>query len=345
MGSVSGTGLATSTGHIMSTIRSILAGLFALALAAFAADAAVAATVTIKVGYGAGGTYDISSRLVAQFLGKYLPGNPEVIVQNVPGGGSLKLTKLLLSGEPADGSVIGSISPGMATAPALDPENADFDASKIIWIGSLSSEPAFCVTTKASGIDTMEKFLSQPFLIGASAKNSTTYTQAAIPKNGLGAKYEIVTGFDGVPEIVLAMERGELAGYCSATARDIERGTQGDLNVIGRLGTAPSPELPEVPRFSDAITDPTVKTAAQFIESARDVNYPLMVPPGTPDDIVATLRSAYDKVVVDPEFVAAVKASGELELDPKTGAEMTDILAEHLNADAAVIAAAKALIN
>ena len=88
-----------------------------------------------------------------------------------------------------------------------------------------------------------------------------------------------------------------------------------------------------------------MKAAAQFIEAARDVNYPLMVPPGTPDDVVATLRAAYDKVVVDPEFIAAVKSSGELELDPKTGAEMTSILAEHLTADPAVLAAAKALIN
>ena len=119
--------------------------------------------ITVKVGYGAGGTYDLSSRLVARYLGDHLAGKPDIVVQNVPGGGSLKLTKLMLAGEPADGSVLASISPAMAFAPLLDPDNVDFDPLSIVWLGSLSSEPAYCATSKASGIDTIEKFLSGDF--------------------------------------------------------------------------------------------------------------------------------------------------------------------------------------
>ena len=177
-------------------------GALALAISvasALSAHAFDAKQVTLKVGYGAGGTYDISSRLVAKYLGKFLPGNPEIIVQNVPGGGSLKLAKLMMGSEPADGSVIASISQNIAFAKVVNPSNVDFDPASIVWLGALSSEPGYCATSKASGIDTMEKFLSGNFHIGASSKNSQTYQLAAIVKNGLNAKFDIVTGFSGWP--------------------------------------------------------------------------------------------------------------------------------------------------
>lgn len=333
-------------GDFMAISRACRTGLLAIALVVSSGIAAGAATITLKVGYGAGGTYDLSSRMLAQFLGKYLPGNPDIVVQNVPGGGSLKLTKLMLGSEPADGSVIGSIGPAMAFAPVLDPENADFDSSSIVWLGSLSREPGFCITSKASGIDTMQKFLTSEFHIGASARNSATYQQAALALHGLGAKFDIVTGFDGVPEIELAIERGELAGHCSASANDlIKRGLADHFNIIGAFGTQASPEFPDVPRFSSLIADPTVKAAAEMIESIRDVNYPLMVPPGTPADTVETLRSAYSSATSDPEFIAAVAASGELKLEPTSGAEMSAIIAGHLGADPAVIEAARKLVE
>jgi len=303
-------------------------------------------TITLKVGYGAGGTYDLSSRLVARYLGNFLPGKPEIVVQNVPGGGSLKLTKLMLGSEPADGSVIASIGPGMAFAPTLDPGNADFDASAIIWLGSLSNEPAFCVTRKASGIDTMEKFLGSSFHIGASGKNSATYLQAAMVLRGLGAKFDIVTGFDGVAEIELAMERGELAGHCSASATDLlKKGMMDRVNVIGRLGSSAPAELSQVPRFSAAISDPVVRSGAELIESARDINYPLMVPPGTPDDTIAALRNAYSAMAMDAAFVAEVQSIGEFVFAPTSGAEMSKIVEGHLEADAAVLEAARALVK
>ena len=138
-------------------------------------------------------------------------------------------------------------SSGMAAAPVLDPENADFDGSKIVWLGSLSSEPAFCITTKASARYD-GKVPRRAFPDRRVRQNSTTYTQAAIPKNALGAKFDIVTGFDGVPEIVLAMERGELAGCARHRARRHPSGP-GSFNVIGRIGTAAAAELP-TPRFA-----------------------------------------------------------------------------------------------
>lgn len=327
-------------------VRHGILGLAVLVASAATASAFDLKTITLKVGYAAGGTYDLSSRLVARHLGNFLPGNPDIIVQNVPGGGSLKLTKLMLGSEPTDGSVVASIAPGMAFAPTLDPENADFDASAIVWLGALSNEPAFCVTTKASGIDTMEEFLNTAFHIGASGKNSSTYQQAALVLHGLDAKFDIVTGFGGVAEIELAMERGELAGHCSATATDLLRkGMIERVNVIGRFGSGSPAELELVPQFSAMISDPTMRKGAEFIESARDINYPLMVAQGTPEEIVEVLRSAYSAMTADPAFVAEVQAIGEFDFAPASGQEMSEIVARHLEADAAVLEAAQALVR
>ena len=310
------------------------------------AQAFDAKQITLKVGYGPGGTYDLSSRLLARYLGEFLPGKPEIVVQNVPGGGSLKLAKLMLGSEPADGSVIASISPNMAFAPLLDPENVDLDASSIVWLGALSSEPAFCATTKASGIDTMEKFLSGSFHVGASAKNSPTYQQAAIAKHGLGAKFDIVVGFSGAAEIELAMERGELAGHCSVSVTELaRRGVLKDFNIIGRFGSKSVPAAPDVPRFSAMIDDPVVRQAAEFIEAARDINYPLMVPPGASDDTVRILRDAYTAAASDPRFVAEAQAMGEFTLSATSGEEMTAIIKRQLQADDAIIAAARKLVE
>jgi hypothetical protein len=192
----------------------------------------------------------------------------------------------------------------------------------------------------------MEKFLSGSFHIGASAKNSQTYQLAAIVKNGLNAKFDIVTGFAGTPEIELAMERGELAGHCSASATDLlKKGMLERVNVIGRFGSSTPAELQGVPRFSAGISDPVEKSAAELVESARDINYPLMVPPGTPADTVAALRKAYAEMTADPAFVAEAKAIGEFEFAPTSGDEMSKIVADHLAAEAAVLEAARALVN
>lgn len=317
----------------------------AFAIVASSACAFDAKQITLKVGYGAGGTYDLSSRLMARYLGKYLPGEPEIIVQNVPGGGSLKLSMLMLGSEPADGSVIASISSAMAFAPRLDPANVNFDPSAIVWLGSLSGEPSYCATTKASGIDTMEEFLGGDFLIGASARNSLTYQLAAIVKSGLNANFQIVTGFSGVAEIELAMERGELAGHCSTSIPDLERqGRLEEVTVIGHFGSATNP-YHGVPRFSSLIADPIVRQGAEYIETARDINYPLMTPAGTPEETVALLREAYAAVTSDPEFVAEAKRLGEFVLSPKTGVEMTAIVSRQLQADEAVINAALELLR
>ena len=324
--------------------RVFLLGLVWMLAGLAAAQAVEFKTITIKVGYGAGGNYDLSSRLIARHLGRFLPGHPDIIVQNVPGGGSLKLTKMMLGSEPADGSVIASVSEAMPFAPTFDPANANFDPLTMQWIGALSSEPCLCVTSKASGIDTAEKFLTQEFLIGASGKNSLSYIAAAMVKNGLNAKFGIVTGFEGSADILVASQRGEVAGLCALPYYGIADKLD-QFNILGTIGPGTVAAAPTLPRFSEQIKDPLTRRAAEFIEFSRGFYLPLMAPPGIPRDTLDALRKAYVDMSKDPDFLADAVKMGGITVDITPGEEIAARVAQELKADPAVFEAARNLLK
>ncbi|MBX3580650.1 MAG: hypothetical protein KF810_01970 [Rhizobiaceae bacterium] len=318
-------------------------GMLALALSgsAHAAD-----PVTIQVGYGAGGSYDMASRLVARHLGRFLPGNPEIIVQNVPGGGSIKLAQLLAGGLAADGSIVGGIGPGAALAPLLDPDNVDYDPLSFGWLASLGAVESFCAVSKTSGIETLGDFTSKEFLIGASGKSSTTYLFAALARNALGARFRIVTGFDGVADIELAIERGEIAGHCTFSYKDlVGRGLRDRLNVIARFGRADVKEYNSVPRVSEAVTDPLQRNAADLIESLRDYDFPFVLPAGASAQTIADMRKGFEAMMKDPDFLADARKTDEFNVDPTAGDKLELIVAARLKSDPTVIAAARDLVR
>ncbi|RWE44596.1 MAG: hypothetical protein EOS78_01945 [Mesorhizobium sp.] len=318
----------------------LVAGL-ALAMCA-QAQAVEFKTITIKVGYGPGGGYDQTSRLIARHFSRFLPGNPDIVVQNVPGGGSLKLTKMVLGSEPADGSVIASVSEAMSYAPVLDPQNANFDPLALQWIGSLVNEPTYCLTAKSSGIDTMDKFLQSEFLIGATGKSSVTYIFAALVKNGLKAKFKIVTGFDGTADIELAMQRGEIAGMCGVSSYHISGNT---LNLIGTFGSGTAVSEEKLQRFSDKIEDPKVREAVALIETTLQFHHPLVVPPGTPKETVEALRTGYMEMVRDPAFLADIGKLSEMTVNATSGEDISRLVSKQLKVGPDVFEAARNLVK
>ncbi|MER8490735.1 hypothetical protein NKH53_21035 [Mesorhizobium australicum] len=301
-------------------------------------------TITIKVGYGPGGGYDQTSRLIARHFGRFLPGNPDIVVQNVPGGGSLKLTKMVLGSEPSDGSVIASVSEAMSYAPVLDPQNANFDPLALQWIGSLVNEPAYCLTAKSSGVDTMDKFLRSDFLIGATGKSSVTYIFAALVKNGLKAKFKIVTGFEGTADIELAMQRGEIAGMCGVSSYNIS-GNRDTLNLIGTFGSGTVAGKEKLIRFSDKIEDTKVREAAALIETTLQFHHPLVVPPGTPKETVEALRKGYMEMVRDPAFLADVGKLSEMTVNATSGEDISRLVPKQLKVDPNVFETARNLVK
>lgn len=310
------------------------------------ASAFDARTVAIKVGYGAGGSYDGAARLVSRHIGRFLPGNPEIIVQNIPGGGSMKLMQLLLGAEPTDGSVIGAVGASIAYVPTLDPATASFDPLELGWIGSLGQGENMCVVNRAANLGTAAAFTGEDFLIGASGKSSLSYVLAALARNALGAKFRIVTGFDGVADIDLAMQRGEIAGHCVASSGDLRTTDLGErVDVLLRFGSAAIAGYEAVPRLRDLIGDAALRDAAGVVEASAEYDFPYVLPAGTPEETVEVFRRAFDAMVASPEFIADAARISDIVLRPTSGDELEAIIEKNTGMDAAVLETARTLVR
>jgi tripartite-type tricarboxylate transporter receptor subunit TctC len=304
-----------------------------------------AETLTIQVGYGSGGSYDEAARLIADHISRHLPGTTDVVVENVPGAGSLKLAKMVMASEVTDGSQIATVSSALALLPIFDPKSTDFDPTKVHYLISMTNSASYCITPKAAGIDNMDAFLTQDFKVGATGKDSTTYTYPAAIKNALGAKYEIVTGFESATEIDLAMERGEIGARCGIGLTTLSKGDMMDrYNVVVELAPTPKNEIPGVPFLLDRAPDEATREALELVVSSSTVHLPFIAPPVTTEDALAKLRAAFDGLAADPEFAAAAERQG-FELIMTSGAEVETLIDGFLAADPAVKEAARALVQ
>lgn len=314
-------------------------------VALFLTPAAAAETITLKIGYPPGGGFDLSGRLAARHLGRFLDGNPSIVVQNVPGGGSLKLTEMLQDSEPGDGSVIGSVSPTMATAPLLDPTLDHLRVSEFRWIGGLRNEASVCVTGKNSGIDTVDEFRTNEFLIGASGKTSTTYLHAALVKNLLGARYTIVTGFQGVSDIDAAIQRGEIAGRCSASYSSLRAlGLMDGINVIVAVVSDDHTKTLNIPVLSDFAASPRDREAAEIVTGTLRFHQPLILPSAASTEIVEKYRAAFEKMVVDPEFRADAERLNA-DISVTSGARIDEIVKTFYASPPETVARAREMIQ
>lgn len=306
---------------------------------------AAAETLTIRVGYGPGGSYDEAARLLADHIGKHLPGTTETVVENVPGAGSLKLAKMVMASPETDGSQIATVSSALALLPVFNPDSTDFDPRKVHYLISMTNSASYCITPKASGIDSLDAFLTQDFKVGATGKDSTTYTYPAAIKNALGAKYDVVTGFESASEVDLAMERGEIGARCGIGLTTLSKGDMMDrFNVIVELSPTPKNEIAGVPFLLDRAPDEATRTALQLVVSSGTVHLPFIAPPATSDAALATLRTAFDALAADADFKAAAAAQG-FELITTSGAEVEALIDGFLATDPAVQEQARALVQ
>lgn len=268
-------------------------------------------TVAIKVGYSPGGSYDLVARVIADHLGAHLPGTPDLVVENLPGAGSMKLAKIFSTAGKTDGTEIATVGSALALLPVFEPGNTDYDPRAVHYLASMSNQASFCYALKSSGLTTLDDLLKGTAKVGATGKSSATYTYPAAIKAALGATFDIVVGFEGGAEIDLAMERGEIQARCGTGKDDLLRdGLIDRVNVLAELAPVPRGEFPGVEFLLDRVSDAQTKAAVALVFSTSVVHQPFIVPPGTPADVVATLRAGFDAMVVDPEFIADAKRRG-----------------------------------
>jgi tripartite-type tricarboxylate transporter receptor subunit TctC len=305
-------------------------------------------TVTLFVGYSVGGGYDNYARVLARHLGYHIPGNPSVLPQNMPGAGSLRALNYLYNAAPKDGSAIGTFGRGLAMEPLIGSSPTQFDARKLLWLGSGSDEISLCGTWHASRIKSWNDMQTVPFTVGGEGSGSDPDIFAAMMKNVFGVKLRIVSGYPGSAEVALAVERGEVDGRCGWSLSSLRQMRPDWLPTrqfkpIVQLNLTKSPELPDVPAITAFATSETQRQILKLVLSRQSMARPFAAPPGLPADRAAALRQAFDRTMADQEFIAEARAAG-LEVNPVSGVEIERLVGELYQTPPDVVAQAKAAV-
>jgi tripartite-type tricarboxylate transporter receptor subunit TctC len=282
--------------------------------------------MTLMVGSSPGGGYDAVARLVARNLSRHIPGNPNIIVQNTPGGGSITMSNRIFRGTAQDGTILGLVQRGVLLSQLTKQPGVLFDISKINWIGSVSPEVALVVSWENAQVKTVQDLLAKPLIVGGTGITSDLEASARLLNATIGAKFKIVSGYAGQADVLLAMERGEIEGSADWSWDEIKTRhaaylAQHKINLILQDALRKAPDLPDVPLAIDYVKDPTDRKVAEVYLGLKQIARPIMAGPGVPGDRLAALRKAFVELKDDPEFKADAEKTG-IAVDPTASEEI-----------------------
>jgi tripartite-type tricarboxylate transporter receptor subunit TctC len=284
--------------------------------------------INLYIGTSPGGGYDTYARLLARRLGSYVPGNPTIVPQNMPGAGSNKLASFMYSVAPKDGTAIGAIFSGAILQPLIGDAPTQHDPSKFIYLGNANNEIFVCIARTDAPAKTFAETLSRELIIGATNEGGPTRDFPAMLINLLGAKLRIVTGYAGSNEIILAMERNEVQGTCgvgwsSIIAQHPHWLTNGFARILAQLGAPGHPAMNRmgVPLAIDFAKTDEDRKVINLIYSQLRFGRPFVLPPGTPADRVAALRQAFIAALRDKDTLAEAEKM-KLDLDALSGEDV-----------------------
>ena len=289
-------------------------------------------TISILVSSDPGGGYDTYSRLLAQYLPKYIPGKPTIVVQNMPGGGGLRVAQNLYSVADKDGTKIGNVRASNLLDSILNIRGGDIDPNKYEWIGNMASDTDICSFWHTSGVKSFDDLKKKEILIGGSGKGGQNYSFPMSINKVLGTKMKIILGYKGMGDRLLALEHGELQGNCGMNASSLNS-LHPDLLKDGKLvpvlqsGLRPHHAFKDVPLTQSFATNDHDKKVLTAIYSQMDIARVFAFPPGTPKDRLAIMRKAFNDAMNDPGLKADA-AKQRLDLDAMTGEEVAKVVKE-----------------
>ena len=303
----------------------------------------------IVVGTAAGGGYDLFARAVARHIGAHIPGNPAVIVQNLPAAGGMVMTNQLYASAPRDGSVIGAPINGIPTAPLLAPAGAHFDATRLIWLGSTNREPYVAFVWRTAPVQSLADLRTRELIVGATAPGTTMVDFPLLTNDILGTRFRIVRGYEGTPQINTAIERGELEGqggigWAAVKAQVPQWITERKIKVIAQYGLKRHPDLADVPTMLELATSDPDRQALTMLFARTEYGRPYFLPPEVPAARVEALRRAFDATMRDPAFVADA-AKLQLEIDPMTGEAVQALVGDLAATPPDVVARVRAILE
>jgi tripartite-type tricarboxylate transporter receptor subunit TctC len=288
-------------------------------------------SITMSIGFQAGGGYDLYGRLVAKHMAKHIPGKPNIIVQNMPGAGSMRSAVHLYSVAPKDGTAIATFGRQMGITPLLNP-NAKYDGTRFNWIGSVTNEVSTCVSWHTAPVKTFKDALSKTITLGGDGPGADPDVFANLYKNVFNAQIKLVSGYHGTTPIIIAMERGEVEGLCGYSWSTIKSKHQAwlkekKINILIQAALQKEADIPDVPLALDLATTDQQRQILKVFLTSQEMARPFAAPPGVPADRIAALRTAFQRMLKDPEFLAETKKL-RLDVHPMDGATMEKLLKE-----------------
>jgi len=306
-------------------------------------------SIAITVGFSAGGGYDLNARAVARHLGRHIPGNPSVVVKNMPGAGGATAVRYLDTTAPKDGTSITVFNPGLVTQSIVDPERTNLDFRNMAWVGAAGSglDVRVCYGFGPNGVRTWDEMMRRKaFILGGSAKGSGNYVNAATLRHVFNAPVRQILGFAGSAEYRIAIERGELDGDCGSfssipAAWIIEHRAHPFL----RFSEKRPPDIPETAVFiNDFATNDDQRELLDMLNAADAIGRPFVMSKQVPAERLSVLRKAFDEVMRDPAFLVDMEKQ-QLTVIPLTGEQAERIVAKMMNVSPAILAKAKAIYD
>jgi len=303
--------------------------------------------LSIIIGSSIGGGYDAYARLLGRHLGEHLPGNPTIVLQNMPGAGSNKAAAYIYGVAPKDGTVMAAIFSGAILEPLLGDKPVPHDPSKFNYVGSANNEFFLCVARSDAAVKSFKDTLALPLTLAASAEGGSTRDFPTLLNNVLGTKFHVVTGYPGSREEILAVEQGEAQGQCGLGWSSLNT-LRPDWIPTGKVRILAQEALkghPAVTKMGVPLTLDFAKTEAdrqvlELVYSQEVFGRPFVLPPGVPADRVATLRQAFMETLRDPDLLADAKKN-LLDVDPISGEEVQALVAKAYATPQRIVARAR----
>jgi tripartite-type tricarboxylate transporter receptor subunit TctC len=309
-------------------------------------------TITVIIGTGtSSGAVEQYPRTLAPIIRKYIPGNPNIVVSNMPGAGGIKAANYIYSIAPQDGTVWGFITRGFVLAPLLKLHQAEFDPTKFNWIASPARSVSVGeVWTAATPVRTIQDAMKEQVVVGGTSPGQDTGVFPSMLNRFVGTKFKVITGYKSSGEVDLAMEKGEVQGKIGVTWTSLNSGRTADwvknktVTVLVQFGLEKAADIPSsVPVAVDLAKTPADRQALEVLCAPTSMGYPSFMGPKVPKERVAAIRTAYAKALKDPDFLAAAKHQ-RLTVDPIFADELERVVKRAYSSPASAVARAREVV-
>jgi tripartite-type tricarboxylate transporter receptor subunit TctC len=289
--------------------------------------------VTILIGSSPGGGYDLYARLIARHLGKYIPGNPSIVLSSMPGAGSHTAAAHIFAVGPKDGTVIGALQSGVVFEPLLAARTFNHDPTKFNYLGSANDDVYACIARTDAPVGTFKEVFAKELILGGSPSSSPTDNPIFL-NNVLGTKFKVITGYPGTREIALAIEKNEVQGACGVAWPSISVTNSGwfkdgKMRVLVQTHSTGHSDLNKdgVPRAIEFARTPEERTMIDLYFSQTVFGRPYLVAPEVPKERVEALRKAFQETLRDPQLLTEAKTMG-LDMNQVSGERLQDLVAK-----------------